>query len=79
MGHLRVGHNGGGIGVHENDLEPFLPQDLAGLGPGVIEFAGLANNNWPRPNDQNLLDVCTPRHPYCSDMSLPLLAQLVRG
>ena len=45
IGHTRIGHDGGGIGINENHLVAELAQSLAGLGARVVKFAGLANDN----------------------------------
>ncbi len=79
MGHLRVSHDGGRIRVNQDDLKSFLAQNLARLRPGIVELAGLADNDRSRPDNQNLLYVGPLWHPYCSAMSLPALAQLVCG
>ena len=57
IGHCRVGHDGGGIGVYQNDPVTLLAQSLTGLGAGVVELAGLANDNRPGAQDQNTLDI----------------------
>ena len=57
VGHLRVGHDGGGVGVDEHHLVALLPEGLAGLGAGVVEFAGLGNDDGPGADDENLLDI----------------------
>ena len=51
VGRIRIGHDGGGIGVDEHHLIPLLLQGLAGLGAGVIELTGLADNNGTCAND----------------------------
>ena len=45
VGHLGVGHDGGGVGVDQDDLEALLAQGLAALGAGVVELAGLADDD----------------------------------
>ncbi len=42
---FRVGHDGGGIRVDQDDFEPFLFEGLAGLGPGIIKFTCLADDD----------------------------------
>ena len=53
VGHLFVGHDRGGIVVHQNHPDPLLAQRETGLGPGIVEFGGLADHNRPRPDHQN--------------------------
>jgi len=60
--HLRVGHDGGRVAVHQHDLEPLLAQGLAGLGARVVELAGLADHDRPRADEEDLADVGALRH-----------------
>ncbi len=60
--HLRVGHDGGRIGVDQDDPKPLLAQRLAGLGPGVIELARLADDDGPGADDEDAVDVGTLWH-----------------
>ncbi len=60
--HLRVRHDGGGIAVDEDDLEPFRPQRLAGLRARVVEFARLADDDRSGPDDEHPFDVSTLGH-----------------
>ena len=62
VGHLRVGHDGGGVRVHQDDAVAFLAQRLAGLGAGVVELAGLADDDGARPDDHDRADVGSLRH-----------------
>ena len=50
--HLRVGHNGSRVGVHQHDLVPQAPQSLTCLGAGVVKLTGLTDNNGAGTNDQ---------------------------
>mmetsp|Transcript_894 Transcript_894/g.2080 ORF Transcript_894/g.2080 Transcript_894/m.2080 type:complete len:1014 (-) Transcript_894:28-3069(-) len=52
-----VGHDGGGVGVYEDDLVPVLPQSLTRLGSRVVELAGLANHDGAGANNHDSLDV----------------------
>ncbi len=45
VGHVRIGHDRRRIRVHQNDAVTFLAQRLAGLGAGIVEFAGLADDD----------------------------------
>ena len=57
VGGLRVGHDGGRVGVDEDDLVALLTQGLAGLGAGIVELAGLADDDGAGADDEDLLDV----------------------
>ncbi len=60
--HLRVRHDGRGIGVHQNDAVALLPERLTGLRTGVIELAGLPDNDGAGADDQDALDVSSFGH-----------------
>ncbi len=45
VGHLRVGHDRRGVGVDEHDFVAQLAQGFAGLGAGIVELAGLSDND----------------------------------
>ena len=62
VGKTRVGHDGRRVGVDQDDLKAILLEHLAGLGAGVVELTGLANNDGARANDEDTLDVSTFRH-----------------
>ena len=59
---IGVCHDRRGIAVDQNDFVPFLFERLAGLGSGVIEFAGLSDDDWPRPDQHDFLDVVSFWH-----------------
>src|SRR5690606_21983782 len=54
---FRIGHDRGGIRVHQHDAETLLAQRLAGLHAGVVEFRRLADDNRTRADDQDGFDV----------------------
>ena len=62
LGHLRVGHDGGGVGVDQDDAVALLSQRLAGLRPGVVELASLADHDRPGPDHEDAFDVGPLRH-----------------
>ena len=62
IGHLRIGHDRGGVGVDQHHLEPFLLQGLTGLSAGVVKFAGLADDDGTGADDQDPFDVGSFRH-----------------
>jgi len=41
VGHLGIGHNGGGIAVNQHYLVALLPEGFARLGAGIVELASL--------------------------------------
>ncbi len=55
--HFRVGHDGGRIGVHQDDAIALFAQRLAGLGTGVVELASLADDDRAGADDQNTFYV----------------------
>ena len=62
VGHGRVGHDGRRVGIDQDDAEAFFLQRLAGLGSGIVKFAGLADHDRTGAEDQNAFDVCTFWH-----------------
>src|SRR5690606_34058208 len=66
VGHVRVGHDRGGVRVHQHDLEAGRAQGLAGLRPRVVELGRLPDDDGPGADDQDLVYVLTPRHEYPS-------------
>ena len=62
VGHLRVGHDRGRVGVGQDHPVSLGPQHPAGLGSGVVELAGLADDDGARPDYEDRLDVVTARH-----------------
>ena len=66
--HAGVGHDGGRVGVDQHDLVAEAAQGLAGLGAGIIEFAGLSDDDGTGADDQYFLDVVASGHrgfPLC--------------
>ena len=56
VGHIgrgRVGHDGGGVAVDQDDLVALLAQSLAGLHARVVELAGLADDDGAGTDDQD--------------------------
>ena len=58
----RVGHDGGGIRIHEDDLIALVLEHLACLRSRIIEFAGLAYDDRTRSDDEDFGDVGAFRH-----------------
>ena len=73
VGHFRVGHDRRRVGIHQDDLVTLFAQGLAGLRAGVVEFAGLTDDDRAGANNQNTFYVCTFRHLFLSRL-LPLIA-----
>ena len=53
VGSDRIGHDGRRIGIDENDLNAFFTKGAGGLTAGVIEFAGLADDDGSGADDQH--------------------------
>ncbi len=62
VGQIRIRHDGGRIGIDEDDFEAVGAQGLGGLGAGVIELAGLADDDGAGADDQDAMEVVAPRH-----------------
>ena len=62
VGHLRVGHDRRRVAVDEDDPVALLAQRLAGLGAGVVELAGLADDDRAGADDQDAAEVGALRH-----------------
>ena len=62
IGDVRVGHDRGGIRVHEDDSISLLAQRAAGLRPGVVELAGLSDHDRPGADEKNRGDVVAAWH-----------------
>ncbi len=60
--HVRVGHDRGRIGIHQNDAVAFLTQCLARLRAGIVKLASLTNNDRACANDENTFNVCALGH-----------------
>ena len=59
---LRIRHDGGGVGIHQYDFIAQLLQGLAGLGAGVVELTGLADDDGAGADDEHFVDVCSLWH-----------------
>jgi hypothetical protein len=54
---LRIGHDGGGIRVHQDDPVALFPERLARLRAGIIELAGLPDHDRTGTDDQDGFDI----------------------
>ena len=62
VGRVGVGHDGGRVGVDQDDLVALLAKSTAGLGARIVELAGLADDDGARADNENLLNVSALRH-----------------
>ncbi len=62
VGQVRIGHDGGRIGIDQHDPIALGLERLAGLRPGIIELAGLADHDRAGADDQDRGDVGPFRH-----------------
>jgi hypothetical protein len=62
VGDLRVGHDGSRVGVDQDHFVALALEGLTGLGAGIIELAGLADNDGPGADDHDRGDVGSFRH-----------------
>ncbi|MNB90569.1 hypothetical protein D3C75_376290 [compost metagenome] len=62
ISHIRVGHDGGRVGVHQNYAVTLFTQGFTRLGTRVVEFTGLADNDRASAKDQDAFYVCTFWH-----------------
>lgn len=65
VGGLRVGHDGGRVGVDEDDLVAFFAQGFAGLGAGVIEFTTLSDDDGSGTDNEDLFNRGVFGHKGC--------------
>ena len=59
--HGRIGHDGGGVGVDQDNGVTQLTKRFTRLGSGIIELTGLPDHDRTGPYDENLLDI-VPAH-----------------
>ena len=64
VGDLTVGHDGGRVGVDEDDLVTLLTQGQAGLGSGVVELCGLTDDDRAGSDDEDAVDVGAAWHQH---------------
>ena len=62
IGQFRIGHDRGGVAVDQHDTIALLAEGLTGLRAGIIELAGLPDDDRPRTDQQNRMNVGTPGH-----------------
>src|SRR5262245_23862301 len=59
---IRIGHDGGGIAVHQHDAVALFLESFTGLGTGIIKLTGLANDNRTGANEEDFLKILTFGH-----------------
>ena len=62
VGRRRVGHDGGGVAVDQDDLVTLFAQRFTGLHAGVVELTGLTDDDGAGPDDEDRLNVCALGH-----------------
>ena len=62
VGQFRIGHDGGRIGIDQDDAVALFLQRLHRLRAGIVEFAGLADHDGTGADDQDGGDVCSFGH-----------------
>ena len=62
VGQLGIGHDCGRVRIDEHDLVALLLEGLAGLGTGVVELGGLADDDGAGADDEDLLNVISAWH-----------------
>jgi len=62
VGDVGVGHDRGRVGVDQDDADSLSTQDAAGLGAGVVELAGLPDDDGARSDDEDGADIRANRH-----------------
>ncbi len=70
VGELRVGHDRRGVRVDEGDPQALLAQHPACLGAGVVELAGLTDDDRARSDDQDVGEIGTAWHQFFSPSSM---------
>ena len=62
VGKFGIGHDRGRVRIHQHDPVPFFLERFAGLRTGVIELARLADDDGPRTDDEDRLNVGSLGH-----------------
>ena len=62
IGEFRIGHDGCGVGIHQDDPNSLFTQHTTCLGARVIELACLTNHNGTGANDHDGGNICAFRH-----------------
>ena len=62
IGKFRVGHDRGGVGIHQHHAVAFFLKRLASLRSRIIKLTRLPNNNRASADNQNRMNVVSSRH-----------------
>src|SRR5674476_295262 len=62
IGEVRIRHDGGRIGIDQDDLVAVGAQRLSRLRAGIIELAGLPDDDGAGADDQDAVEVVASRH-----------------
>ena len=76
VGHLGVGHDRSRIRVDEHDLVSKTSKRFARLCTGIVELAGLTDDDRAGTDDQYLVNICALGHAFLSFLSLWLFKQV---
>ncbi len=68
IGELGVGHDGGRVGVDQDNAQAFLLEDAESLRAGVVELGGLADHDGAGTDDQDALKVSSLGHYFLSSV-----------
>jgi len=62
IGRARIGHDRGRVGIDEYHPVAVLPEGLAGLGAGIVEFAGLPDDDRAGADQEDRVEVVAAGH-----------------
>ena len=79
VGELRIGHDGGRVGVDQAHLQALGAQHTARLGARVVELAGLPDDDRSRTDHQHVVEVSPPRHLFLSCHQVDELVEQILG
>ena len=62
--HIGVGHNRGGVGIHQNDFIAFFTQGFTRLCARIVKFTSLTDNDRASADNKDGFKVGTFRHSH---------------
>ena len=71
-----VRHDGGGVGVAQDDFISLFLEREAGLRARVIELGGLSDDDRAGAYDQDFMDVCSFRHDVLSSFAVNCIVRI---
>ena len=71
VGDIGVRHDGGGIAVDEDNLQPVFLQCTAGLRAGIVKLCGLPDNDGAGADHHDFIEIFLTRHPLTPPSSVP--------